>query len=54
MIRILSALLASAFVLTAASCCCTGEPKAPRLRPLPKFQEIETTQQTTTEVEYTK
>lgn len=52
MIRILSALAASAFALLAASCCCTGEPKAPGLRPLPQFQEIQTTQ--ATQVEYTK
>jgi len=54
MIRILSALVASAFVLVSASCCCTGEPKAPRLRKLPEFQEIETTTTTATEVEYSK
>jgi len=41
MIRILLALCASAFALTAVSCCCTGESEAPRLRPLPKFKEIE-------------
>jgi hypothetical protein len=41
MTRILTALLASAFAFLAASCCCTGEPKAPGLRPLPKFMEIQ-------------
>jgi hypothetical protein len=41
MIRILSVLVASVFALLAASCCCTGEPKAPRLRSLPHFQEIQ-------------
>lgn len=42
MIRILSALLASAFAMLAVSCgCCTGEAKPPGLRPLPQFKEIE-------------
>ncbi len=51
MIRILSAIVASAFVLLSVSCgCCTGEPKAPGLRPLPQFQEI----QTAPEVHYSK
>jgi len=51
MIRILTALVATVFALLSASClCCTGEPKAPGLRPLPQFQEIQTT--TTTEVDY--
>ena len=51
MIRILSALVASAFVLLSVSCgCCTGEAKPPGLRPLPQFQEI----QTTPEVNYEK
>ncbi len=43
MIRILTALVASVFALLSVSCCCTGEPKAPGLRPLPQFQEIQTT-----------
>lgn len=43
MIRILTALVASAFVLLTAACCCTGEAKPPRLRALTQFQEIETT-----------
>jgi len=42
MIRIVTALVASAFALISASCCCTGEPKAPGLRPAPSFQEIQT------------
>jgi hypothetical protein len=42
MIRILSAFVASVFALLAASCCCTGETKPPRLQALPKFQEIQT------------
>jgi hypothetical protein len=41
MTRIFTALLASAFALLAASCCCTGEPKAPGLRPMPQFNEIQ-------------
>lgn len=42
MVRILTAIVASAFVLFSVSCmCCTGEPKAPPLRPLPQFQEIQ-------------
>ena len=41
MTRLLTATLASVFAFLAASCCCTGETKAPRLRTLPKFQEIE-------------
>ncbi|HEY1122423.1 MAG TPA: hypothetical protein VGE67_12515 [Haloferula sp.] len=52
MIRIVTALVASAFALISASCCCTGEPKAPGLRPLPQFQEIQTT--TEQEVHYSK
>ena len=50
MIRILSAFVASVFALLAASCCCTGETKPPRLQPLPKFQEI----QAAPEVHYSK
>ena len=51
MIRILTALVVSAFALLAVSCgCCTSEVAAPGLRPLPHFQEI----QTTTEVHYSK
>ena len=43
MIRILTALVASVFALLSVSCmCCTGEPKAPGLRPLPQFSEIQT------------
>jgi len=53
MIRILTALVASVFALLSVSCmCCTGEAKAPGLRRLPHFQEIETT--TTTEVHSSK
>lgn len=40
MTRIVTALVASAFALLAASCCCTGESKPPRLRSQPKFQEL--------------
>jgi hypothetical protein len=54
MIRILTAFFASSFAFLAASCCCTGEVKPPGLRPLPHFQEIETTTVTTPEVRYTK
>lgn len=51
MIRILTAIVASAFAILSVSCgCCTGEPKAPDLRPLPHFQEI----QTAPEVHYSK
>ena len=53
MIRILTALAASAFALLAASCCCTSEVKPPGLRSLPQFQEIQTTT-TTSEVHYSK
>ncbi len=52
MIRILIALAASASALLSASCCCTGEPKEPPLRPLPQFQEIQTQQ--SREVIYSK
>lgn len=54
MIRILSALIASVFALLAASCCCTGEAKAPRLRSLPRFQEIPAAPAPAPEVHYTK
>lgn len=51
MIRILFAIVASAFALFSVSCgCCTGEPQAPGLRPLPQFQEIQTAPQ----VDYSK
>ena len=50
MIRISLALAATAFALLSTSCfCCTGEPQAAALRPLPQFQEIQTAH-----VEYTK
>jgi len=52
MIRLISALAAAGFALISASCCCTSEAKAPPLRSLPQFQEIET--ETTTEVHYEK
>lgn len=52
MIRILAAVAASVFALLSTSCmCCTGEPKAPGLRPLPQFKEI---QQSAPEVHYSK
>ncbi len=50
MIRILTAIVASVFALLSASCCCTSEVKAPGLRPLPQFNEI----QTAPEVHYSK
>jgi len=53
MIRLISALSLSVFALLSASCCCTSEPKAPKLRPLPHFQEIETTE-SVSEVHYAK
>jgi len=40
MFRVIAAVCLSAFALVSASCCCTGEPKANPLRPLPKFQEV--------------
>lgn len=40
MTRIVTALVASAFALLTASCCCTGESKPPRLRYMPKFKEL--------------
>ena len=54
MIRIVSALVVSAFALLAASCCCTGEGKAPGLRPLPNFQEIQSAPAPAPEVHYEK
>lgn len=42
MTRILLAFAAFTGALVSASCCCTGEARAPRLNPLPKFQEIQT------------
>lgn len=47
MIRILTALVASVFALLTAACCCTSDAKPPGLRPLPQFQEIQTTETTT-------
>jgi hypothetical protein len=40
MFRVLAALAVSAFALLSASCCCTGEPEANPLRPIPQFQEV--------------
>lgn len=40
MTRIVSAILATIGLLSLASCCCTGEQRAPRLRSLPKFQPM--------------
>ena len=40
MIRIASALVIASFAMLSASCCCTGEPKPPKLRALPNFQEL--------------
>ncbi len=50
MFRVIASLCLSAFALISASCCCTGEPKAPPLRPLPQFQEVPTAP----EVDYAK
>jgi hypothetical protein len=51
MTRIVFALAAVATALVSASCCCTGEAEAPKLKPLPQFQEIPT-QSAPAEVEY--
>ena len=40
MIRIVTALVVSAFAFLSASCCCTSDAKPPGLRPLPQFKEI--------------
>ncbi|WP_193213464.1 hypothetical protein [Luteolibacter marinus] len=50
MFRVIAAVCVSAFALVSASCCCTGEPKAKPLRPLPQFQEVPAAPQ----VEYSK
>lgn len=50
MIRVIAVVCASSFALLAASCCCTSEPKAPKLRPLPAFKEVPSAP----EVNYTK
>ena len=52
MTRIFIALAASGFAFLSASCCCTSDVKAPGLRALPQFQEIQTT--VTEEVHHTK
>ncbi len=54
MIRLLSALLASAVALAASSCCCTSDTKAPGLRPLPQFREIESAQGPAPTIDYAK
>jgi hypothetical protein len=55
MIRILSALVVSAFaMLAASSCCCTSDVKPPGLRPLPQFQEIQAAPAPAPEVHATK
>jgi hypothetical protein len=40
MFRAIAIVCLSAFALVSASCCCTSEPKAKPLRPLPAFQEV--------------
>jgi len=40
MFRAIAIVCLSAFAFVSASCCCTSEPKAKPLRPLPQFQEI--------------
>lgn len=40
MTRSLTALAAAAITLACSSCCCTSDSKPPKLRPLPKFEEI--------------
>jgi len=40
MFRVIATVCLSAFALVSVSCCCTGEPKAKPLRPLPQFQEV--------------
>lgn len=40
MFRAFAVVFLSVFAVVSSSCCCTGEPKAKRLRPLPKFQEV--------------
>ncbi|GAA5481359.1 hypothetical protein [Haloferula sargassicola] len=49
MLRIFAAVLASVFAFLSASCCCTSEPTAPPLRPLPAFSEVPAA-----EVDYSK
>ncbi|QJE97031.1 hypothetical protein [Luteolibacter luteus] len=49
MFRVIASVCLSAFALISVSCCCTGEPKAAPLRPLPQFQEVQAAQ-----VEYSK
>lgn len=53
MIRAIAVVCASAFAFLAASCCCTSEPKAPKLRPLPAFKELPDAS-AAPEVNYTK
>lgn len=50
MFRAIAIVCLSATALLSASCCCTSEPKARPLRPLPQFQEIPSTP----EVNYAK
>jgi len=42
MFRAIAIVCLSATAFLATSCCCTSEPKARALRPLPQFQEIPT------------
>lgn len=42
MIRLIAIVTASVIAASLSSCiCCTSDPKTPKLRPLPKFREIE-------------
>lgn len=42
MFRAIAIVCLAASALVNVSCCCTSEPKARPLRPLPQFQEIPT------------
>lgn len=54
MFRAIVALCLSVFAVLFSSCCCTGEPKAKRLRPLPKFQEVPSAPEVEVEVDDAK
>ncbi|MBK1883864.1 hypothetical protein JIN85_15710 [Luteolibacter pohnpeiensis] len=54
MTRVISALVATVFVLVSASCCCTSDSKPPKLRDAPHFSEIDTTVPAPAEVHYGK
>jgi hypothetical protein len=54
MTRIASSLILASLASMLASCCCTSDSKPAKLRPLPKFQEIQAEAPAAPEIRATK